>query len=394
MKNSRKITAILQQIEKQQKALAQTVKTTATSKATKVVNKIPVDTINQTQFLYKTLVNILKTIFHYWFNRFYKNWFFRLLVTIFNYLLWPVTKIVLLLNYYKMLRTFLILVALIFGLKIDFDHLDLSLTALTSFMWPIWDKFLDLLISYLSKLTQWLYRIQVGSRLNDITIVPDKEVVHIDNKLPNNSTSYYFDTDIESDEYKYNQYLVQKEQYKNELFRALNINDQPDQHWYNNKNILIGIGCAVGLLICGGIYYYYFFDKSNTDPKPMSKDEIRELYEEGIEMKDARTTLDTSEAGPSNLPTDEARSAWENRYSPTNELSSDDKTFKNTLFPYHDQSNNWTEGNNSPVSESGSSSSVETIKATTAPSSPEVSSSNVTSPLNPKAKEFQPSSRS
>lgn len=99
-------------------------------------------------------------------------------------LIWPISKIFLIITYYKYLRDFLLFVALLFGLNMDFDHFEFTYTAITGILWSLWFKFLDNILLWLHTLLNWIIRYRMNQdtliTLEDLPEMENMETVIID----------------------------------------------------------------------------------------------------------------------------------------------------------------------------------------------------------------------
>lgn len=356
MKQKQKLATILKQIEAQQKTLSQSIKNTAKTKvAAKITKNIPASVYNKSSLIFTLIFNLFNVVFKHWLQRLNKFWRFKFLFSLINFLIWPISKIIALFSYYKLVRTCLLLLAFIFGLNLDlsFNYINISYASITALIWGLLDKIMDLLIKILTNFAQWLYRIQVGRIPNlrepEIELKPINEIKHFDQKV------------------EFDNYFQEKQYHKNKLFEALNIKEEQDTTWFSKK-VLIGLAVGVTLAACAGIYYIYYYDRN---PLPtISQSEL-----DAMELKElaAQRTLE-NEAGPSNYIQDASTNAWDQQRgnSPSNALSIDDRAFKDAVFPYQheDATAPWTKSSetiNNPSSPASSTSSLETVKPEQSP---------------------------
>lgn len=183
----------------------------------------------------------MKLVVNLWIVQLKKFWIFKIVFSIINVLIWPISKILLLISYYKYLRGILLFLALLFGLKMDFDHFDFSYVALTGFLWTIWISTLDLILSWLQNLISWIIKYRMNqdnlASINDPIIdLPVLEDIKIDSNVEFNSP-------------KHHEMLIERDKYQSQLLENIFSKEdvKSNDTMFTPRNIALGVAGFVSL---------------------------------------------------------------------------------------------------------------------------------------------------
>ena len=322
--------------------------------------------------IFNLFLNLIKTIIKLWLKKYF---WFRIIVKIISFIIWPISKIFRLLSYYKFIRGLLILLGLMFGFNWDFfNDVIFKYISFTTIFWTICNKCLWQLMKFLNWIISILMEVYGNIPTSEASLSsdtkssipeyslkedykdPSKESIHETISEYVKEVDNYSAMDSEEQLSKHKAHL--QKSLKDSFNWNLELDEQKQVNsWYSNKAVWV-LG-AISVIIIGGAVYYWYIQNPTVKP---ANDLIFDVDQ-----------IEKAEPTPPSPPV-----------SPTDITVSDERTKSIWQAFVPDFENRWSEYNsvfvnpNTSTESLSSTSSQETVKAVSASASSGVASTSAT----------------